>query len=68
MTFFWIFQGKVDKYVRYSCHTFLGFNLPKITKIGQFLTDLFLKIKRWTFFGTQGSYTCRLTKIGRTIG
>ena len=35
--------GKVDKFVRCLCQIFLGFNVPKIIKIGQFLTELFKK-------------------------
>jgi len=41
--------GEVDKSVRCSCQSFSGFNKPKINKIGQFLTELFKKIKSWTF-------------------
>jgi len=60
----WIFQGKVatsdrwsDKPVTFSRQIFSGFSMPKIVKIGKFLTEL-LKKKRWTFFsGTQ----CRCT-------
>ena len=33
--------GEVDKSVRFSCHIFSGFNISKIIKIGQFLTELF---------------------------
>ena len=61
--FFWISQGtvaasdgEVDKSVRFSCQIFSGFNLPKIIKIGYFLTEL-LKNKRWTFFGTRCMYS-----------
>jgi len=38
-------QGKVamDKSVRSLCHFFSGFDLPKIIKISQFLTELFKK-------------------------
>jgi len=49
--------GEVDKSVSCSCQLFSGFNVPKLIKIGQFLTELFKKIKRWTFFlggGAQG--------------
>ena len=35
--------GEVDKSVRCSCQFFSGFNIPKIIKIGQFLTELFNK-------------------------
>jgi len=48
--FFWISQGtvatshgEVDKSVRFSCQIFPGFNLPKIIKIGYFLTELLKK-------------------------
>jgi len=48
--FFWISQGtvaasdgEVDKSVRFSCQIFSGFNLPKIIKIGYFLTELLKK-------------------------
>jgi len=34
--------GEVDKSVRF-CHIFSGFNVPKITKIDPFLTELFKK-------------------------
>ena len=30
---------------------FSGFKIPKIIKIGYFLTELFKKRKRWTFLG-----------------
>jgi len=43
--------GEVDKSVTYSCQILSGFNVPKIIKIGQFLTELFKKLKRWTFGG-----------------
>jgi len=33
--------GEVGKFVRYSCQIFSGFKVPKIIKIGQFLTELF---------------------------
>jgi len=45
--------GEVDKSVRYSRQIFPGFNVPKIIKIGLFLTVI-QKITRWTFLGTQG--------------
>jgi len=35
--------GEVDKSVRYSRQIFPGFNVPKIIKIGLFLTELFKK-------------------------
>ena len=61
MTFFgfpkvkWLhLRGEVDKSVKCSCQVFLGFNIPKIIKMGQFLTELFKKIKRWTYFGDAG--------------
>jgi len=47
--------GEVDKSVRCSCQILSGFNIPKIIKIGQFLTQLFKKIKRWAFFMTPGA-------------
>ena len=50
MTFFRISQGKVatsDRLGRQNCKTeyeiFSGFNIPKIIKIGKFLTELFKK-------------------------
>jgi len=46
--------GEVDKSVRCSCQIFSGFNVPKIIKIGQFLTELFKKIKKVDVFGTKG--------------
>jgi len=45
--------GEVDKSVRYLCQIFSGFNIPKLIKIGQFLTEL-LKNKKVDVFGTQG--------------
>ena len=42
--------GGVYKSVRFSCEIFSGFNVPKIIKLGFLLTELFKKIKRWTFF------------------
>ena len=36
--------GEVDKSVRFSCQIFSGFNVPKIIKIGYFLTELFKKL------------------------
>ena len=41
--------GEVDKSVKF--HVKFSQNLT-IIKIGQFLTDLFKKIKRWTFWDT----------------
>jgi len=35
--------GDLDKSVRYSYQILSGFNIPKIIKISQFLTDLFKK-------------------------
>ena len=35
--------------VKRACHIFSVFIVPKIIKIGEFLTRLFKKIKRWTF-------------------
>jgi len=35
--------------VKRACHIFSVFIMPKIIKIGEFLTRLFKKIKRWTF-------------------
>jgi len=45
--------GEVDKSVRCSCQIFSGFNVTKIINIGQFLTELFQKLKGG-LFGTQG--------------
>ena len=45
--------GDVDKSVRFLCQIFSGFNMPTITKLSKFLTELFKKNKRWAFFGTQ---------------
>ena len=42
--------GEVGSSVICSCQIFSGFNMPKIIKIGSFLTEIF-KNKRWTFFG-----------------
>jgi len=57
MTFFefhkvkWLhLTNEVDKSVRYSCQFVSGFNCPKVIKIGSLLTELFKKIKRWTFW------------------
>jgi len=36
--------GEVDKSVRFSCQIFSEFNVPKIIKIGYFLTELFKKL------------------------
>jgi len=49
--------GEVDKSVRVSCQIFSRFNGPQIIKIGEFWTELFKKIKRWTFLGTRGITT-----------
>ena len=56
--FFWISQGtvatsdgEVDKSERFSCQIFSGFNLPKIIRIGYFLTELLKKIKGGRFLG-----------------
>jgi len=43
--------GEVDKSVRCSCKIFSGFNISKIIKIGQFLTELFKKQKGGRFLG-----------------
>jgi len=37
------FTGEEEKSARLSCQIFSGFNMPKIIKIGQFLTELFKK-------------------------
>ena len=57
MTFFgfpkvkWLhLRGEVDKSVKCSCQVFLGFNIPKIIKMGQFLTELFKKNKTLDVF------------------
>jgi len=42
------YTGKVGKCTSFRCQIFSGFNTPKVIKIGNFLTELFLK--RWTFF------------------
>jgi len=43
--------GEVDKFVvRCLYQIFSEFNVQKIIKISQLLTELFKKIKRWTFF------------------
>jgi len=42
---------EVDRSVRFLCQIFSGFNIPKIIKIGQFLTELFKKQKRGHFLG-----------------
>jgi len=43
--------GEVDKSVSCSRQIFSGFDVPKILKIGQFLTELLKKLqKRLTFF------------------
>jgi len=47
----------VDKSVRCLCQIFLGFNVPKIIKIGQFFDRVIQKIKRWTFLGDTGYYS-----------
>jgi len=41
--------SEVGKCTSYWCQISSGFNAPKIIKISQFLTELFEKIKRWTF-------------------
>ena len=43
------YTGKVGKCTSCRCQIFSRFNTPKI-RIG-FLTELFKKIKRWTFLG-----------------
>jgi len=50
--------GEADKSVSCSCEIFSGLYVPKIIKIGQFLTELLKKIKRWTFFGDTVVYYC----------
>jgi len=58
----WIhLTGQVDKSLSRSCQIFSEFNTPKITKIGQYLTELFKKIKRWTFLGTGYTDVLELT-------
>jgi len=50
----WLYlTGEVDKSVRLLCQIFSEFNMPKIIKIGYFLTQLFKKLKSWTFLQTQ---------------
>ena len=77
MTFFgfpqvkWLrLTGEVDKSVRCSCQIFSGFNIPKIIKIGQFLTELF-KNKKVDVFGTQDTllYRClsAASNVKRTL-
>jgi len=39
--------GEVNECVRFSCQISSGFNIPKIIKIGQFLTELFKKGERF---------------------
>ena len=43
--------GEVGKSVRYKCQIFSGFNVPKLLKSVNFLTELFKK--RWHFGETQ---------------
>ena len=43
--------GEVVKSVRFSCRIFSRFNIPKIIKIGQFLTELFKNKKVDVFWG-----------------
>jgi len=47
------YTGKVGKCTSYWCEVFSGFNTSKIIKIGQFLTELFEKLKGGRVFGTQ---------------
>ena len=51
----WLFKiaPLIDKCERYSCKIFSEFNIPKINKVGQFLTKLFKKIKKVDVFETQ---------------
>jgi len=48
--------GGVYKSVRFSCEIFSGFNVPNIIKLGFLLTELFKRIKKWTFFLRHGVY------------
>jgi len=56
---------KVDKFIWCSCQIFSGFNIAKVIKICQFLHS-YSKIKRWTFFGTQGGNIKLQVKINKT--
>ena len=47
--------GAVNKCVRFLCQIFSGFKIPKIIKTGQFLTELFRKLKGGRFGGTHQS-------------
>ena len=49
--------GEVGKSVRCSCQIFSGFNIPKIIKIGYFLTGFYSKNKNVDVLGTHGSFT-----------
>jgi len=47
--------GEMDKSLSCSCQIFSGFYVTKIIKIGQFLTELFKKLKV-DVLGTEGMY------------
>jgi len=54
MTYLDFLTGEVNKSVKCLCQIFSGFNIPKIIKIVQIFTELFLKNKKGTFFGDTG--------------
>ena len=56
--------GAVKKCVRFLCQIFSGFKIPKIIKIGQFLTELFRKLKVGRFGGTHQSTYNTTTILG----
>jgi len=58
--------GEVDKSVRCSCQIFSRFNVPKIIKIGQFLTELF-KNKKVDVFGTQDTLLYRCLSVASNV-
>ena len=65
---FWCRQiRKMDKCVRCSCQIFTEFNIPKIIKIGSFLTELFKNLKEMDVFWRHSAYRIHSVVVGAAV-